>query len=104
MSTSNYINAAQQRVLNTLLLLCGHEIMGLAPGEISKALRTSASNVTRDLANLREAGLAEPLESGKWRVTPRLGQQAIKILNALNDATSRVDEVRRRFGMGEAHR
>lgn len=97
MSTTNYINAAQQRVLKTLVLLAGHEVFGLAPSEIAKAIKTSASNVTRDLANLKEAGLAEPLESGKWRVTPRVGQLALRILNALGEARRRVDEVAQRF-------
>jgi DNA-binding IclR family transcriptional regulator len=97
MSDTAYINAAQQRVLKTLMLLAGHEVMGLAPGEIAKAIRTNPSNVTRDLANLREAGLAEPLDSGAWRVTPRMGQLALRILNALGEARKRVDEVAQRF-------
>lgn len=97
MSAGNYINAAQQRVLKIQMLLAGHEIMGLAPGEIAKAMRTSPSNVTRDLANLREAGIAEPLDSGAWRLTPRMGQLALRILNALGEARKRVDEVAQRF-------
>ncbi|URX63276.1 ArsR family transcriptional regulator [Luteibacter anthropi] len=104
MSGTNYINAAQQRVLKLLGLLCGNEVHGLAPGEIAQALRTSPSNVTRDLANLREAGFAEPLDNGRWRVTPRMGQFALRILSALDDAGRRVEEVRRRFQAGEAHR
>lgn len=98
MAAGNYINAAQQRVLSILMLLAGHEVMGLAPGEIAKAVRTSASNVTRDLANLREAGMAEPLaDTGRWRITPRVGQIALRVLNALGDARKRVDEVAQRF-------
>lgn len=97
MSAPNYINAAQQRVLKVLMLLAGHEMMGLAPNEIAKAVRTSASNVTRDLANLREAGMAEPLESGAWRITPKVGQIALRVLNALGEARRRVEETAQRF-------
>lgn len=96
--TPNYINAAQQRVLRVLVLLAGHEITGLAPSEIAKAVRTSASNTTRDLANLREAGLAEPLaDSQRWRITPRMAQLALRVLRSLDDAKKRVDEVQQRF-------
>jgi DNA-binding IclR family transcriptional regulator len=95
--SANYINAAQQRVLRILILLAGHEVTGLAPGEIAAAARTSASNVTRDLANLREAGLAEPLESGRWRITPLMGQLALRVSLALGDARKRIDEVQQRF-------
>ncbi|MGB3749425.1 MAG: helix-turn-helix domain-containing protein [Rhodanobacter sp.] len=99
MSAPNYINAAQQRVLKTLMLLAGHEVMGLAPGEIAKAVRTSASNVTRDLANLREAGMAETLDTGAWRITPRVGQIALRVLNSLGEARKRVDETAQRFSV-----
>lgn len=92
-----YINTAQQRVLRTLTMLCGHELDGLAPGEIAKALRCAPPNTTRDLANLREAGLAECLESGRWRVTPRVAQMAFAVAKSLDDARARVDEITQRY-------
>lgn len=95
--TANYINDAQQRVLRTLTMLCGHELDGLAPGEIAKALQTQPSNTTRDLANLRESGLAEPLDSGRWRITPRMAQLALAVLKSLDVAQQRVEETRLRF-------
>lgn len=94
---SDYTNAAQQRILQVLLVLAGHEIDGLAPGQIATAVKTSASNVTRDLANLKEAGLAEQLESTRWRLTPRVPQIAVAMLAALDRARSRVDEVTQRY-------
>lgn len=92
-----YINSAQQRVLRTLTMLCGHELDGLAPGEIAKALRSSPSNTTRDLANLKEAGLAETLDSGRWRVTPKVAQMAFAVAKSLDDARARVDEITQRY-------
>lgn len=97
MSNERYINSAQQRVLQALQLLAGHELDGLAPGEIAKRLRTTPSNVTRDLANLKEAGLAECLDSGRWRITPRMAQLALGVLRALDRAKQRVEEVGQRF-------
>lgn len=97
MTDRRYINTAQQRVLRTLTMLCGHELEGLAPGEIAKALKSSPSNTTRDLANLREAGLAEPLDSGRWRVTPRVAQMGLAVAKSLDDARARVDEIAQRY-------
>lgn len=98
MSTpTRYINAAQQRVLQMLMRLAGNEIEGIAPTELALALRTSASNVTRDLANLREAGMAEPLESGRWRLTPRVVQISLAASASFGKAQDRLDEARQRF-------
>lgn len=99
MSAANYINAAQQRVLKILMLLAGHEVMGLAPGEIAKTVGTSASNITRDLANLRQAGYAEQLDNGQWRITPRIGQISLRVLNSLGEARKRLDETTQRFSV-----
>lgn len=51
-----YVNAAQQRVLRTFMVLADHDTAGVPPGEIAKAVSTLASNTTRDLANLKHAG------------------------------------------------
>ena len=59
-----HANAAQQRVLLTLNFLASHPD-GALPGEIANALNTFASNATRDLANLRMAGLAVSID-GRW--------------------------------------
>jgi DNA-binding IclR family transcriptional regulator len=95
--TDRYINAAQQRVLKMILRLAGHEIEGIAPSELAAALHTSASNVTRDLANLKEAGLAAPMESGRWRLTPRVVQISLAAGTAFTRAQERLDEARQRF-------
>jgi len=97
MTDARYINAAQQRVLKMLQRLAGHEIEGLAPSELAAALRTSASNVTRDLANLREAGLAERLHNDRWRLTPRIVQISLAAGDAFSRAQDRLNEVRQRF-------
>lgn len=98
MSADRYINAAQQRVLQIIFRLAGHEIEGIAPSELAGAIRTSASNITRDLANLREAGFAEPLDNGRWRLTPRVVQISLAASAAFAKAQDRLDEARQRFG------
>lgn len=96
--TTDYTNAAQQRILHLQLALFSDVVHGLAPSKLAELLRVPASAVTRDLDNLRTAGLAERDEStGHWRLTPRLPQQAIKVFNAIDTAQRRVDEARNRF-------
>lgn len=94
---ANYTNAAQQRVLHAVLMLAGHEAVGLAPSQLAKALKTSASNVTRDLSNLVTAGVAERLESGNYRLGPRLVQVALAHQRGLADIKARVDEIEQRY-------
>lgn len=95
--SDRYINAAQQRVLALQFRLAGHEIEGIAPSELAAALQTSASNITRDLANLKEAGIAEPLDTGRWRLTPRVVQISLAASKAFASAQDRLNEARQRF-------
>ncbi len=91
-------NAAQVRVLQTLMLLRGHEFTGLAPSEIYKALKTTPSNTTRDLRVLQHLGLAEAIpETGRWRLGPQIVQIAIAFQLELDRHRRRVDEVGQRY-------
>lgn len=96
--TTDYTNAAQQRILQLQMALFSDVVNGLPPSRLAELLRVSASAITRDLDNLRTAGLAERDEAtGHWRLTPRLPQQAIKVFNSIDAAQRRVDEARNRF-------
>lgn len=96
--TTDYTNAPQQRILQLVLALFGDVVHGYPPTALAKALDASPSVITRDLDNLLTAGLAERDEAtGHWRLTPRLPQQAIKVFNAIDAASRRVDEARNRY-------
>jgi len=97
-TATTYTHEGQQRVLRLLLLLAGHEITGLAPADIAKQQGCNASAVTRDLANLAEAGLAEQVpETGRWRLAPQIVQIALRHMAALDRAEQRLAETRNRF-------
>lgn len=70
MTNTKYANIAQQRVLCTLRMLTEVCNTGATPSEIATRLNTAPSNTTRDLANLRMAGLAMPV-NGRWFPSPR---------------------------------
>jgi len=96
-----YSNEAQLRILKLTLLLAGHEITGMAPADIAREQGCSASMVTRDMANLVEAGYAEQVpETGRWRLAPQVVQIAVRHMVALDRAAQRMDEVRQRYGAG----
>jgi DNA-binding IclR family transcriptional regulator len=98
MSATDYTNEAQQRILRLLLTLAGNEVTGLKPSDIAKLQDCTAPMVTRDLANLREAGLAELVpETDRWRLAPAVVQIAIKHMAALERAETRLAETRNRY-------
>ena len=98
MSAADYINDAQQRILRLLCLLAGNAVTGLKPSEIARLNDCSPAVVTRDLANLRQAGLAELVpETERWRLAPAVVQIAIKHMAALERAETRLAETRNRY-------
>ena len=95
----DYTNAAQQRLLQLIDLLAGHELQGLTPGEIAKALAVNGSTVTRDLDNLRTAGWAELTPKGdRWRLTPHVLQISLRYATALNAGAQQWRDVQQRYG------
>ena len=93
-----YINESQQRIFKIQNVLSGHELLGLAPSEIARALGVGNSTITRDLANFKEAGYAEQIaETGRWRLGPKLVQISIKFGDALARAEARVREIPQRY-------
>jgi DNA-binding IclR family transcriptional regulator len=97
-----YISDAQQRILRLVVTLAGHEIEGLAPGDIAKLQQCSASQVTRDLANLKHFGWAEQIQAtGRWRLGPDIVRVATRHMTALDRADRKLAEIRSRFGSAE---
>ena len=98
---SKYISDSQQRILQLIRTLAGHEIEGLAPSQVATLQSCSPSQVTRDLANLRHAGWAEQIPTtSRWRLGPTPVQIALRHSHALNRAQARLDEITQRFSRG----
>ncbi|MEO8118031.1 MAG: IclR family transcriptional regulator [Rhodoferax sp.] len=94
---TDYTNEAQQRLMRLVLVLFGDVVNGYSPSVIAKAMNCKPPIVTRDLDNLATAGIAERDESGAWRLTARLPQQAIKVFTAIDRAERRIEEAKNRF-------
>lgn len=100
---ADYTNASQQRILGAIKALAGHEITGVAPAVLARELGCTAACITRDMDNLRTAGLAEQVpETGRWRLGPSVVQIALAHMSALDRAERRLDEVRGRYSRSAA--
>lgn len=92
---TDYTNAAQQRILKLVLVLFGDVATGYKPAALARTLGCKAPLITRDLDNLRTAGMVEQDEKTTcWRLTELLPQQADKVWLAMNRAGRSLDEQR----------
>ena len=92
---TDYTNAAQQRILKLEIVMFGDVVNGYAAGALAKAVGCSPGVMTRDLFNLEKAGLAQKdEETGLWRLTARLPQQAVKVHTAIGRAETRLAEAK----------
>ena len=98
MKPVSYTTEAQQRLLSLIDLLAGHELRGLEPGALARALNCHASTMTRDLANLHQAGWAERTpESDAWRLSPHVIQLSLRHAAALAAGEQALRDVAQRF-------
>ena len=95
--SSTELSTTQLRGYEVMKALFGHEIDGISCQRIADGLGIKKVAVLRDLQTLQAAGLAEQLPNKGWRITAALGREAIKMLNNLNAARERVDEVLSRY-------
>lgn len=95
---ADYINATQQRLLRVITALAGHEVHGLTPKDIATQVGCSGPQVTADMANLVEAGWAERVpDTDRWRLSPKPIQLALRHMQAMDMARSRLDETTNRY-------
>lgn len=95
---TDYTNAAQQRLLQLIDLLAGHELQGLAPTAIARALNCSGAVVTRDLDNLRTAGWGERTpDQERWRLSPHVVLISLKHAAGIRAGQQNINDVVQRF-------
>ena len=98
MSDDKYTNAAQQRILNLVMLLGEDVVTGFSPAQIAKQMNVPASYVTRDLDNLKTAGWAtQQPDTGRWLLGSKPGALGVKVMASIDRAERRVEEARNRF-------
>lgn len=79
-------------------LLAGHELLGLAPGEIAKGLGVGASWVSVNLPALATTGFVERVgDTNRWRLGVGFVRIAITVASNLAEAKRRLDEISQRY-------
>jgi len=102
MSSATYALPEHTRKTCELLrLLAGHEVLGLAPGEIAKGLDVPAPWVSRALPALEaETGFVERVaNTNRWRLGVPLVRIATTVSTNLNQARRRLDELGQRYAI-----
>lgn len=93
------LSSTQTRGYELFKALFGYEIQGVSCQMLADRFGLGKATVLRDLQTMQEAGLAEQLPNKQWRVAPSFGRHAIKILNEVQRARQKLDEVAQRYGV-----
>ena len=99
--TTYSLPAHSRKVCDLLRLLAGHEVLGLAPGEIAKGLEVGASWVSVNLPALAaETGFVERVaNTNRWRLGVPFVRIAFTVSANLNAAKRQLDEVSQRYAV-----
>lgn len=81
-------------------LLAGHEVLGLAPGEIAKGLGVPPSWVSQNLPALATTGYVEQVAgTNRWRLGVQFVRIATTVATNLSAAKRQLDEVSNRYSV-----
>lgn len=92
-------NRALRKGFSYYRLLAGHEVEGMRPGQIAKALGLGPATVTRDLRALKDEGVVElvPGMEDRWRLGPVVVQIALAHMHSIERIAARVAEIKQRY-------
>jgi len=87
------------KTLALFRLLAGHELLGLAPGEIAKGLDVGAPWVSVNLPAIADAtGFVERVDgTNRWRLGVPFVRIAMAVTTQLSAAKRQLDEVSNRY-------
>ena len=98
-TTPPKLNDAIRKTCELFRLLAGHELLGLAPGEIAKGLNVAPSWVSINLpAIAAETGFLERVDgTNRWRLGVPFVRISVTVATNLNQAKRRLDEITQRY-------
>ncbi|KZT11674.1 IclR family transcriptional regulator [Acidovorax sp. GW101-3H11] len=81
-------------------LLAGHEVLGLAPGEIAKGIDVPPSWVSQNLPALATTGYVEQVAgTNRWRLGVQFVRIAVTVGTNLNRAKQQLDDLSARYSV-----
>ncbi|MEG0051660.1 MAG: transcriptional regulator [Comamonas sp.] len=94
------LSGPAKKICDLFRLLAGHELLGLAPGEIAKGLGVSASWVSINLPALATTGFVEQVAgTNRWRLGVQLVRIAVTVSTNLNQAKRQLDDLSARYAV-----
>lgn len=93
------LNDGIRKTCELFRLLAGHELLGLAPGEIAKGINVGAPWVSVNLpAIAAETGFVERVDgTNRWRLGVPLVRISMAVSTQLGSAKRQLDEVSARY-------
>ena len=89
-----------QKTCDLFRLLAGHEVLGLAPGEIAKGLGVSPSWVSQNLPALATTGFVEQVAgTNRWRLGVQFVRIATTVATNLIAAKRQLDDISNRYSV-----
>lgn len=89
-----------QKTCDLFRLLAGHELLGLAPGEIAKGLGVSPAWVSINLPALATTGYVEQVQgTNRWRLGVQFVRIALTVSTNLNKAKQQLDDLTSRYAV-----
>ena len=94
------LSAPILKTCNLFRLLAGHEVLGLAPGEIAKGLGVPPSWVSQNLPPLATTGFVEQVAgTNRWRLGVQFVRIATTVATNLNAARRQLDDIGARYSI-----
>lgn len=89
-----------RKLCDLFLLLAGHEVHGLAPGEIAKGLKVPPSWVSVNLPAIATLGFVERVpDTNRWRLGVKFVRISTTVATNLSRARQQLDEVAQRYSV-----
>ncbi|MCL1960327.1 MAG: hypothetical protein FWG56_00770 [Desulfovibrionaceae bacterium] len=83
------------RTLDVLEALCGYAASGASNGDLAAAVKTSASHITRAMAQIIAKGWARKDENtGRFYPTPHFSRLAFRVMADFDSMVRRVEDAR----------
>lgn len=98
--TDKTLSAPIRKTCDLFRLLAGHEVLGLAPGEISKGIDVSPSWVSVNLPALATTGFVEQVAgTNRWRLGVQFVRISTTVATNLNAARRQLDDISSRYAV-----
>jgi hypothetical protein len=89
--------SSQERIFDIIRQLCDNHVTGLTNKELAVCLKTSETNICRDMALFKSNDWIVQGSRSRWRLSPTFGGFAGRIMRSYQEAKLRLTEEEARY-------